>query len=63
MIAHDNRGEIKMAFAAKEQGRVIERGACKICGRYAHEETNCYEVIGHLSHWGAHGRGPGSHGG
>ncbi|KAJ8429524.1 hypothetical protein Cgig2_026704 [Carnegiea gigantea] len=34
-----------MAFAIKEQPKMVEKGACKICGRYGHEESVCYEVI------------------
>lgn len=34
-----------MAFAAKDKPAMIEKGKYKLCGRYGHEETTCYEVI------------------
>ncbi|KAJ8432692.1 hypothetical protein Cgig2_016365 [Carnegiea gigantea] len=52
-----------MAFTGREQGRLIEKGACKIYGRYGHEETVCYEVIGYPPGWGSRGRGKGGRGG
>jgi len=47
MVARDNRGEVGVAFAAKEQQNMTEKGACKICGWYGHVKKNCYEVIGY----------------
>ena len=63
MTTRDNRGEFGIAFAAKEQGNMVEKGACKICRCYGHEEMNCYEVIGYPSNWESRGRGRGNRGG
>ena len=46
----------------KKQGSVYEKGACKICGRYGHEEAVCYEMIGYPTGWGSRGRGRRSRG-
>ena len=51
MIAQDNRSKTGMAFSAKEQTHVVEKGACKICGCYGHEAATCYEAIGYPSGW------------
>jgi len=63
MIAQDNRSETGVAFAARGQARMLEKGACKICGRYGHEEAACHEVIGYPPSWGSRGRGQGGPGG
>jgi len=39
-----------------------EKGCCKICGRFGHEEAVCYEVIGYPPGWVTHGCGRGSRG-
>jgi len=41
---------------------MVEKPGCKICGRYGHEESVCYEVIGYPPGWGTRGRGRGSRG-
>ena len=46
------RGDSTRAFAAKGQPPMVEKGTCKICGRYGHEEAVCYEVIGYPPGWG-----------
>jgi len=48
MITRDTQTESSMAFTMREQTHVYEKGTCKICGRYGHEESVCYEVIGYL---------------
>ena len=63
MIARDSRNETGLAFAAREQASMVEKGACKICGRYGHAEAACYEVIGYPPSWGPRGRGRGGRGG
>ena len=63
MVARDNRGETRMAFAVKEQTNMVEKGACKICGQHGHEEERCYEVIGYPLNWGSRSRGRGAWGG
>ena len=35
-----------MAFAVKDQPKMVEKGPCKVCGRFGHKESSCYEVIG-----------------
>ena len=40
-----------MAFAVRGQSKMVEKGACMICGRYGHEEAACYEVIGYPLGW------------
>ena len=59
MIARDNQGETRMAFAVKEQNDMAKKGACKICSHYVHEEEKCYEVIGYPPGLGSCGRGRG----
>jgi len=34
-----------MAFAVEDQPKMVEKGTCKVCGRFGHEESSCYEVI------------------
>ena len=63
MIAQDRRSETEVAFAAREQARMVEKRACKICGRYGHEEAVCYEVMRYPPSWGSRGRGRGGRGG
>jgi len=63
ILARDNRIESGVAFAAKEHGQIYEKGSCKICGRFGHEEAACYEVIGYPPSWGTRGRGRGNRGG
>jgi len=41
VVNRDQRGESAMAFAIKEQPKMEEKGACRICGRYGHEESVC----------------------
>jgi len=36
---------------------MIEKGACKICSCYGHEEVTCYEVIQYPPNWDTHGHG------
>ena len=45
MMARDHKGKA-VTFATRAQLAMVEKGACQICGRYAHEETVCYEVLG-----------------
>jgi len=47
MLERDNQTDNMAAFAAKEQPMASERPTCKHCGRYGHEETNCYEILGY----------------
>lgn len=63
VINRDQRGDSVMAFAVKEQPKMVEKGTCKVCGRFGHEESSCYEVIGYPPGWGTRGRGRGQRGG
>ncbi|KAJ8436665.1 hypothetical protein Cgig2_006375 [Carnegiea gigantea] len=40
-----------------------EKSACKVCGRYGHEEAVCFEVIEYPPEWGTHGGGRCNRGG
>jgi len=62
-MGREAKGDSAIAFAVKGQPPMIERGACRICGRHGHEEAVCYEVIGYPLGWGSRGRGRGNRGG
>ena len=62
MLERDNQTDNMAAFAAKEQPMASERPTCKHCGRYGHEETNCYEILGYPQNCGSQGRGHGRQG-
>ena len=50
MVDRDERTETAAAFAVSHGERAqasIERGMCKQCGRFGHEEANCFEIIGY----------------
>ena len=32
---------------------------CKHCGRFGHDKSNCFEIIGYPSGWGSRGKGSG----
>ena len=63
MMSRDTRNDTAMAFATRRHTGMVEKGICRICGRYGHEEMACYEVIGYPPRWGTRGRGRGSRGG
>ena len=63
MIGHNNQNDLAMEFTMKEPVCMVEKGACRICGRHGHEEVVCYEVIGYVAGWGSRGRGRRSQGG
>ena len=63
VINRDQHGESVMALAIKEQSKIVEKGARRICGRYGHEESVCYKVIGYPPGWGNRTRGRGQRGG
>ena len=46
MLRRDNRTETTMAFALRDRPSVVEKGSCKHCGRYGHDEMTCFEIIG-----------------
>jgi len=53
MLGREDKVEPAAAFAVISgdlaQLTVIEKGNCKHCGRYGHEESACYELIGYPS--------------
>jgi len=67
-----SRDNVATAFAVTHHGRTstyglgirnpCERVSCKHCGRLGHEQSNYFEIIGHLSGWGTRGRGRGQGG-
>jgi len=36
---------------------MTEKGTCKHCGKYGHDDSNYYELIGYPTNWDSHGRG------
>ena len=64
MMERDHRTENVVAFAVREQSNNQERPTCKHCGKYGHDETMSYELVGYPSNWSSQrGRGRGGRGG
>ena len=63
MMDMDQQAKNTVAFVAREPSTMVERPTCKHCGKYSHDETNCYEIIGYPPGWESHGRGKAGHGG
>ncbi|KAJ8436490.1 hypothetical protein Cgig2_000475 [Carnegiea gigantea] len=61
-VGSGDGGKRAMAFTTKDQPSIVDKGMCKICGCYGHEEAHCYEVIGYPTGWGTRGRGRGNRG-
>lgn len=59
MRGRDDRDGTMAAFAVKVHRDPVEKSTCKHCGRYGHDESNCFEVIGYPPGWGSRGRGRG----
>ena len=57
MLGRDNRNEAAMAFVMREKASTMDKGSCRHYGRYGHEESRCYEIIGYLPSWGTRGKG------
>ena len=51
MLRREDRSESAAAFAVRSEDRVqptvTEKCSCRHCGRYGHEESTCYELIGY----------------
>lgn len=47
MVGRDDRTETAAAFAVSHGERVQPSTACKHCGRFGHEEANCFEILGY----------------
>ena len=62
MQGREHDPESSMAFAVRDKSVGGEKNTCRHCGRYGHEETSCYEIIGYPSTWGTRGRGRGRRG-
>ena len=59
MTSRDERTETATAFAANHKAKAqpsVEKGGCKHCGRFGHEESSCYEIIGYSPGWGTRGK-------
>ena len=61
MMERDQRTKNAVVFTTRTQQ--VEKPTCRHCGKYGHEEANCYEIIGYPPNWGSRGRGCGSRGG
>ena len=63
MFGLEDRNENAVAFAMmhgeRAKGTVIEKGNCTHCGRYGHEGSAYYEIIGYPLRWGNRNRGRG----
>mgnify|MGYP003793009743 CR=1 FL=1 len=62
MGGREDKSDSTIAFAVNHGMKVqttSERVTCKHCGKYGHEDTNCYEIIGYPQGWGSRGRGRG----
>ena len=55
MVGRDDRTETAAAYAAKHGEKFLAptEGTHKHCGRFEHEDSNCYEIIGHPPAWGS----------
>jgi len=53
MLGRNNRAETVEAFAVtgKTMQTRANRATCKHCGKFNHEEVNCYELIEHPPTW------------
>jgi len=55
MVSDDNTHKGAAAFAVKFQGKQVqnqgERPTCKHCGKYVHDELNCFEIVGYPKDW------------
>lgn len=70
MLGRDDRSETPVAYAVSQGGQTLgssDRGACKHCRRFRHNESSCYQIIGHPLSWGIRRKGwnwgRGTHGG
>lgn len=57
MMDRDQSAENQVAFATMEHLGMTEKPNCKQCGKYGHEEANCYEIVGYPASWSSHDRG------
>lgn len=59
MLAREDGTENIATFAVlsgeRSKPTVTEKGSCTHHGKYDHEESNCYELIGYPPDWGAQG--------
>ena len=71
MMNRDAKQENTAAFVVSHHARATpssgERPTCKHCGKYGHDETGCFELIGYPTDWArggrsSHGRGRGVRG-
>ena len=60
MVGRDDR--IESAFTVNHNVRIqttSEKGACKHCRRFGHNESGCYEIVGYPPGWSSRGKGKG----
>ena len=58
MIGRDNKQDSMAVFAVSHQAKTQsshERPTCTHCGKYGHEERNCYELVGYPAGWSSRG--------
>ena len=61
MIQPHSKSDAMVAFATNMSKTALnfERPRCKHCGKFGHDETNYFELIGYLPRWTTHGGGCG----
>ena len=62
MVGRDDRIETAAAFAVSYGSKIQASGArstCKHCGRFRHDESNCFEITSYPSSWGSREKGRG----
>jgi len=47
MLGRDQRGDSVIAFTARESLGIGVKPTCQHCGKYRHDETGCFEIIGY----------------
>jgi len=57
IMERDHRAENTVAFITGELSNIVEKPTCKRCGKYGHDEGNCYEIISYPPRLGSRGRG------
>ena len=59
MMDRDDQVEGAAAFAISRKITNSDKPTCKHCGKFDHNEANCFEVIGYPPGWSSRGRGRG----
>jgi len=53
IFGRDHHVEQVRAFAVRERFGTAEKPMCRHCGKYGHDESECYEIIGYPASWGS----------